>query len=97
MDRLISGTIEGFTADTLAGRMDEAFVQIWNARKPDQALPNDQQSIDDRRMLFVAVAQGMLRYLHDHQDDIATTEDTAGGILNSEHDHQLFFDWATGE
>lgn len=97
MDKLISGTIGNFSTDTLAGRMDEAFVQIWNAEKPDMALPDDQQSINDRRMLFVAVAQGMLRYLHDHRLDIATTEEQAGSILNSDHDHQLSFDWAKTE
>lgn len=97
MGKLISGTVDSFSTDTLAGRMDEAFVQIWNSRKHDTALPTDTEAVNDRRMLFVAVAQGMLTYLHAHRSDLGTTEEQAGSIVNSEHEHQLSFDWTKTE
>ena len=58
----------------------------------DIQLPNNAQSREDRRLLFVAIARGTLKYLHDHRRDIETTEERANGG-GTEHDHQLEFDW----
>jgi hypothetical protein len=91
MAKLKAGTVSNLSADTLAGRMDEEFVALWPSVK-DIALPNDTRSREDRRLLFVAIARGMLRYLEDHEDDIGTTEEEADGS-GSDHDHRLRFEW----
>jgi hypothetical protein len=91
MAKLQAGTVKQLKADTLAGRMDGEFVSLWNQFN-DTALPGDTRTVEDRRLMFVAIARGMLTYLQDHQSDIATTEDRADGA-GSEHDHQLTFDW----
>jgi hypothetical protein len=91
MAKLQAGTVKQLKADTLAGRMDGEFVSLWNLFN-DTALPGDTRTVEDRRLMFVAIARGMLTYLQDHQSDIATTEDRADGA-GSEHDHQLTFEW----
>ena len=92
MANLKAGTVSGLQTDTLAGAIDAEFVALWNTLK-DIDLPTDTAAVEDRRLMFVAIARGILLYLHNHRHDIDTTEDTAGGILNSEHDHRLEFDW----
>lgn len=92
MAKLQSGTVTGLKTDTLAGQMDKAFRDHWAVHN-DIALPTDPNITKDRHIMFVAIAQGMLKYLHNHRSDIATTEDDAGGLVDSEHDHQLEFDW----
>ena len=92
MAKLKAGTVSGLQVDTLAGAIDAEFSALWGVHK-DIDLPNDVHAVEDRRLMFVAIARGVLLYLHNHRDDIATTEDQAGGIVNSEHVHQLEFDW----
>ena len=92
MNKLQSGTVIGLQEDTLAGQMDKAFRDHWAVNK-DIDLPTDPNITKDRHIMFVAIAQGMLKYLHDHRSDIGTSEESAGGIVSSEHDHQLEFDW----
>ena len=46
---------------------------------------------EDRRILFVAIARGVLKYLHDHQIDIGTNSVNAGGVGDT-HSHHLDFD-----
>ncbi len=92
MGKLQSGTVVGLKTDTLAGQIDKAFRDQWATHK-DIALPTDPCLTEDRHIMFVAIAQGILKYLHDHRGDIATTEDDAGGLVDSEHEHQLEFDW----
>lgn len=88
---LKAGSATGLQPDTLAGRMDEEFVALWASLK-DVDLPTDAATVQDRRMIFVAVARGLLRYLHDHRADVETTaETTAGGTTT--HEHQLEFRW----
>ena len=91
MAKLKAGTVTNLQTDTLAGSIDAEFVALWGTHK-DIDLPDDPQAIKDRRLMFVAIARGLLAYLHDHRDDIETTEDRANGS-GSEHDHQLDFDW----
>jgi hypothetical protein len=91
MANLKAGTVTNLQTDTLAGAMDREFVSLWNVRK-DIALPNDQEAIDDRRMMFVAIARGMLGYLHNHLSNVGTTTDQAGSV-GTDHDHQLEFEW----
>jgi hypothetical protein len=91
MAKLKAGTVRNLQTDTLAGAMDAEFVALWGSLK-DTALPTDVRAVEDRRMMFVAIARGMLAYLHDHRNDIETTEESTG-VSGSEHDHQLEFDW----
>jgi hypothetical protein len=91
MARLKAGTVRNLQTDTLAGAMDAEFVSLWASLK-DTDLPNDTRSKEDRRLMFVAIARGMLKYLHDHRADIETTDEQAGGS-GTTHDHQLEFDW----
>jgi len=77
MAKLIAGTVRNLIPDTLAGAMDGEFVQLWN-QENEIALPNEPKAIADRRLMFVAIARGMLGYLHDNLD---------------KHDHQLEFEW----
>lgn len=91
MAKLKAGTVTNLQTDTLAGAMDAEFVSLWASLK-DTDLPTDVQAVEDRRLMFVAIARGVLGYLHNHRDDIETTEEQANGG-GSEHDHQLEFDW----
>ena len=91
MAKLKAGTVTNLQTDTLAGAMDAEFVSLWASLK-DTDLPTDARAVEDRRLMFVAIARGMLGYLHGHRDDIETTEEQANGI-GTEHDHQLEFDW----
>ena len=91
MANLKAGTVTNLATDTLAGEMDAEFVSLWGQNK-DIELPSDARTIKDRRLLFVAIARGTLKYLYNHRNDIETTEDQANGV-GSEHDHQLEFDW----
>lgn len=92
MANLKAGNLPNLSLDTLAGRMDDEFRTLWANHKPEIDLPNDAGPKLDRQLMFLAIARGMLRYLHDHRDDIETTEDEAGGT-GTDHDHELDFDW----
>lgn len=92
MASLRAGTVTGLDADTLAGRIDAEFVALWASLK-DTDLPTDPAAVQDRRLMFVAIARGVLRYLHDHRTDVETTVESAGGLTGGEHDHSLDFDW----
>ena len=91
MAKLMAGTVTNLQTDTLAGAMDAEFVSLWSSLK-DTDLPTDARAIEDRRLMFVAIARGLLGYLHNHRSDIETTAESAGGG-GAEHDHQLEFDW----
>jgi hypothetical protein len=84
--KLKAGTFEDL-ADSLAGAIEAAMKAQWQAAK-QQPLPEGPGDLD-RHILFAAIAQGVLGYLHAHQADLLTTvaKDTADG-----HAHQLSFD-----
>ena len=91
MAKLKAGTVTNLQSDTLAGKMDSEFVTLWNSLN-DIHLSTDPNIVRDRRVMFVAIARGLLGYLHNHLNDIGTTTDQAGGV-GTDHDHQLEFDW----
>ena len=91
MAKLKAGTVLDLKTDTLAGAIDAEFVSLWGIHK-DIDLPNDATARQDRQLMFVAIARGILTYLEDHRADIETTEDAAGGV-GTEHVHQLHFEW----
>jgi len=56
---LKAGTLDDF-ANSMAEAMEKALDAIWR-KKLNQGLPASTQ--DDRRMLFVAIAQGVVKHL----------------------------------
>jgi hypothetical protein len=70
-------------ANSLTGAIDAAFESEWSVARPGDALGSTGR--DDRRVLFAAVARGVLAYLRDHKDE--TWTDSPGGTLG--HSHKL--------
>ncbi len=70
-------------AHSLADEMEEAFRSEWNAEK---SIPLPVAGEKDRKILFAAVARGILKYLKDNEADLITTvnTDTVSG-----HSHTL--------
>jgi hypothetical protein len=62
--------------DSLAKAMDDAMADIYQKIK-STALPD--QGKDDRRLLFCAIARGILIYLQQHQNDIISSIDVSVG------------------
>lgn len=81
---LKAGTLNDF-ASSMAAYIDKAMQNEWHARK-NEYLPDEGQGADDRRILFAAIAQGVLKFLEDHVGDLVTTENTGdGGLTNHRH------------
>lgn len=91
MAKLNAGSVTNEANDTLADAIDQEFRSLWNTHR-DIELPDTAEAVRDRRMMFVAIARGLLGYLYDHRSDIGTTEEQAGGG-GTEHDHDLNFEW----
>jgi len=79
---LKAGQVADF-AGSMAEAIEQAFQSEWTAAKTT-ALP--QAGAVDRKILFAAVAQGVLNYLEDHKSELVTSNenDTAVG-----HSHIL--------
>lgn len=71
-------------ADSMASLIEAAMLDEWSHRYGEE-LPEDGR--EDRRILFKAIARGVLGYLEAHQGDIRTTT----GLIDS-HDHTLQFE-----
>lgn len=63
--KLKAGTMGDFD-DSMAAAIEIAFERVWNERMGD---PLSEQTRDDRRMMFVAIAQGVIRHLQDNSVD----------------------------
>ena len=85
---LKAGTFDDF-ASSLAAYIDQAMQNEWQARK-GEFLPTDGQGADDRRILFAAIAQGVLKFLGDHVGDLVTTDNSGDGGLTNHH-HTMAF------
>ena len=86
---LKAGKTKNFFADTdtMAWEIEDAMKDEW-ADVKNYPLPAPLGE-EDRRILFVAIARGVLRYLWNHRDEISTT------VVNdkvSGHQHTLQFD-----
>ena len=86
---LKSGSVSNFN-DSMAEAMEQAFQDEWNAVKGE---PLPEGGEEERKILFAAVAQGMLSYVSDNINasltiDVAVTQeisnqiDSAGGGVN---------------
>jgi hypothetical protein len=56
--------------DELTTEIDKAFEKEWKKANTGE-LPS--AGADDRRMLFAAVAKGVLKYLSDHQGEFVSS------------------------
>jgi hypothetical protein len=86
MGQLKPGSIDDM-ANSMADRIDKAMQAEWPAAFPGQTLPD--QGKRDRQVMFVAIAKGVLGYLHDNLAALETdvVKDTTAG-----HEHHLTFD-----
>lgn len=91
MTNLKAGSAVSSTAfaNSMAAAIEDAMKAEWLAIK-GEPMPSGPEGAQDRQMLFAAIAQGVLKYLSDHQQDIKTNNihDTSSG-----HAHQLEFNW----
>jgi hypothetical protein len=55
----------------LADAIDAAFEHEWSVAKPATPLPA--AGAEDRRLLFRAIARGVLRFLQDYDDELIDT------------------------
>ncbi len=79
MTELYGGTLD---LDDFAGSMAEEIEKALDEVRQERgyaALPKpptaDKNDLDDRRMLFVAIARGVIRYLATHEDAFEITFD----------------------
>lgn len=78
MAQLKAGRVADF-AGSMAEAIEAAMQQEWQAIT-GVPLPGEGQA--DRRLLFVAIARGVLGYLKAHEDEILT-EITLGGATQN--------------
>ena len=83
---LKAGTLDDF-GGSLAEYIDIAMKNEWRLVKGEE-LPSGLGE-DDRRILFAAVAQGVLKFLYDHRADLITTAESGGGA--DPHRHSMDF------
>ncbi len=62
---LKAGTLSDFDG-SMAEAIEAVFDELWNGRH-EQPLPGSTK--DDRRMLYIAVAQGVISHLQEHAHD----------------------------
>ncbi|UCF91866.1 MAG: hypothetical protein JSW39_26945 [Desulfobacterales bacterium] len=82
---LKAGTLDDFN-NSMAAAIESAFERVWSDR---MGTPLPDETRDDRRMMFVAIAQGVIRHLKDNavqgfDVDVAvgqTVGGTSGGPL----------------
>ncbi|MGH8636741.1 MAG: hypothetical protein ACREUZ_06345 [Burkholderiales bacterium] len=86
MAKLKAGTVFNFN-DSLAAEMEAAMKAEWLAVK-GEPLPSPTGE-EDRKIMFVAIARGLLQYLQDHRDEIFTTEEDG----DHEHEHTIIWEY----
>jgi hypothetical protein len=86
---LKAGTVADF-GGSMAEYIETAMKNEWRAIRKEE-LP-ERLGEADRRILFTAVAQGVLKYLYDHRSDLITD---SGGEGPNSHRHAMDFDVAT--
>lgn len=70
------GTVQSFSANSLAEAIESAFAAELRATKNQPLRPI---AVDDRRLLFAAIAQGVLAFLARNDSDLKVDLDTGGG------------------
>jgi hypothetical protein len=85
---LKAGTVDDF-ASSLAAYLDKAMQNEWQARKGEYLL-DTAPGAEDRKILFAAIAQGVLKFLADHLGDLVTTDESGDGGVTKHH-HAMAF------
>ncbi len=68
----------------MADAIESAFQTLWPTYRPDEPFPSD--SVNERRLLFLASAQGILTYLNSKENEMFSTIDlSGGGLVSSTH------------
>lgn len=86
---LRAGTHASSDDGTLTAYIEAAMGEEWQAAR-GEALPSGGPGAEDRRILFAAVAKGVLRYLYDHRADLVSSLAIPDGV--SDHRHDAAFD-----
>ena len=85
MAMLHTGTHTSRDDGSLTAFIEQAMQEEWLAAR-GEVLPADGPGAIDRRVLFAAVAKGVLRYLHEHRADLLTSLSIDDGTgLNHRH------------
>jgi hypothetical protein len=85
---LKAGRVDDF-ASSLASYLDTAMQNERLAVK-GEPLPTGDQGADDRKILFAAIAQGVLKFLSDHGSDLITSDDSGDSGVTTHH-HTMAF------
>jgi hypothetical protein len=86
MADLHTGTHTSQNDGSMTAFIELAMQEEWLAAR-GEALPADGPGAIDRRVLFAAVAKGVLRYLHAHRQDLLTSPMVDDGTgLNHRHE-----------
>jgi hypothetical protein len=81
---LKAGLLEDFN-DSMAAKIETEFETLWfNVYNTD--LPDERKN--ERRILFVAIARGILSYLNEHETDIEIGDYEIDGFVHN-HDVDL--------
>lgn len=86
---LSAGSFDSVDDGTMTAFIEQAMREEWQAAR-GEPLPEDGPGARDRRILFAAVAKGVLRYLYEHRDDLVTTREIPDGP--HDHRHEAAFD-----
>jgi len=79
---LKSGTLDDtISSDTLVGEIERAFREVWPAVMNDAKLP---ENLDRQmKLVFVAVAKGVVRHLENNTDAFVITVQSTGDHTHS--------------
>lgn len=88
-EALRAGSFASDGDGSLAALIEDAMREEWQAAR-GEPLSTSGPGVKDRRILFAAVAKGVLRYLYEHRDDLITTLEINEGSGN--HRHEAAFD-----
>jgi hypothetical protein len=88
-DPLRAGTHASTDGDgTMTAFIEAAMREEWQAARGEE-LPSSGPGAQDRKILFAAVAKGVLRYLYEHRDDLIASLTIPEG---TDHRHDAAFD-----
>jgi hypothetical protein len=85
MAKLKAGTVADFSG-SLAAEMEAAMKAEWISVK-GEPLPSPTGE-EDRKIMFVAIARGLLKYLEDHRSEVFTSEES-----EDDHQHTILWDY----
>ena len=82
---LRAGSHDSIDDGSMTAAINAAMREEWRAAR-GQDLDDDGPGAEDRRILFAAVAKGVLRYLYAHREELVTTLQHSEGLADHRHD-----------